>query len=79
VAQILAVEAHTGPVFCFHQPHPALARITAAATKMPPAYRVNAHHWLILHGRYVCKARSPDCARCAVSTWCDHHAAGRSR
>jgi endonuclease-3 len=45
--------------------------------RVPPAYRVNAHHWLILHGRYVCKARSPDCARCAVSAWCDHHATSR--
>jgi endonuclease-3 len=42
--------------------------------RVPPAYRVNAHHWLILHGRYVCKARTPDCARCAVSAWCDHQA-----
>jgi len=39
--------------------------------RVPAAYRVDAHHWLILHGRYVCKARSPDCARCGVSTWCD--------
>jgi len=39
--------------------------------RVPPAYRVHAHHWLILHGRYVCKARSPDCASCAVSRWCD--------
>ena len=56
-----------------------LAVEMALLRRVPPAYRVNAHHWLILHGRYVCKARSPDCARCAVSTWCDHHAAGRSR
>jgi len=39
--------------------------------RVPAAYRVDAHHWLILHGRYVCKARSPDCARCSVSPWCD--------
>jgi len=39
--------------------------------RVPPAYRVDAHHWLILHGRYVCRARSPDCARCSVSAWCD--------
>ena len=45
--------------------------------RVPPAYRVNAHHWLILHGRYVCKARNPDCERCAVSAWCDHHAKAR--
>jgi endonuclease-3 len=46
--------------------------------RVPPAYRVDAHHWLILHGRYVCKARSPDCAQCSVSPWCDS-APGRRR
>ena len=46
--------------------------------RVPAAYRVDAHHWLILHGRYVCKARSPDCARCSVSPWCDS-APGRRR
>jgi endonuclease-3 len=39
--------------------------------RVPPAYRVDAHHWLILHGRYVCKARKPLCAQCGVSAWCD--------
>ena len=39
--------------------------------RVPPPYRVDAHHWLILHGRYVCKARTPDCAHCGVSRWCD--------
>ena len=39
--------------------------------RVPPAYRVNAHHWLILHGRYVCTARSPQCAACSVNNWCD--------
>ncbi|MBM3386080.1 MAG: endonuclease III [Betaproteobacteria bacterium] len=39
--------------------------------RVPPAYRVDAHHWLILHGRYVCRARQPQCAQCAVSAWCD--------
>lgn len=29
-----------------------------------------AHHWLILHGRYICKARKPDCAACGLITWC---------
>jgi endonuclease-3 len=47
-------------------------------SRVPPAYRVDAHHWLILHGRYVCKARNPDCQRCSVSRWCDA-APGRSR
>lgn len=36
----------------------------------PPPYRRHAHHWLILHGRYVCKARRPECWRCIVSTIC---------
>lgn len=36
----------------------------------PAKYLGHAHHWLILHGRYVCKARAPDCARCAVRDVC---------
>ena len=39
--------------------------------RVPPAYRHNAHHWLILHGRYVCTARSPQCAACTVRAVCD--------
>jgi endonuclease III len=39
--------------------------------RVPERYRVDAHHWLILHGRYVCTARSPDCRRCAVARHCD--------
>jgi endonuclease-3 len=39
--------------------------------RVPPAYRQHAHHWLILHGRYVCQARRPQCERCAVARWCD--------
>jgi endonuclease-3 len=31
----------------------------------------DAHHWLILHGRYVCKARKPDCPACIVADLCD--------
>jgi endonuclease-3 len=38
----------------------------------PPEYLRDAHHWLILHGRYVCKARSPDCARCMISDLCEY-------
>ncbi|MBI4185006.1 MAG: endonuclease III [Proteobacteria bacterium] len=37
---------------------------------VPPRFRLNAHHWLILHGRYVCKARAPDCPRCPVADLC---------
>ena len=39
--------------------------------KVTPAhYKLHAHHWLILHGRYVCKARKPDCLTCAVNELC---------
>ncbi|WP_035056270.1 endonuclease III [Andreprevotia chitinilytica] len=37
-----------------------------------PEFRLNAHHWLILHGRYVCKARRPECWRCVVADVCDY-------
>ena len=36
----------------------------------PAPFRVNAHHWLILHGRYICKARTPECWRCPVNDLC---------
>lgn len=38
--------------------------------KVPAPFRVGAHHWLILHGRYVCKARRPECWRCTVANLC---------
>jgi endonuclease-3 len=37
---------------------------------IPPDLLRPAHHWLILHGRYVCKARKPECWRCVASEWC---------
>jgi endonuclease-3 len=39
---------------------------------VPDEFRKDAHHWLILHGRYVCKARTPECWRCAVAAWCEY-------
>ena len=39
--------------------------------RVPAAYLVDAHHWLILHGRYVCQARKPRCSECAVAALCD--------
>jgi endonuclease-3 len=39
---------------------------------VPEAYRRNAHHWLILHGRYVCKARKPDCPQCLIRELCEY-------
>jgi endonuclease III len=38
--------------------------------KTPKPFRLGAHHWLILHGRYICKARKPECWRCAVADLC---------
>lgn len=37
---------------------------------VPSEFRLDAHHWLILHGRYVCKARKPDCPRCLIRDLC---------
>jgi endonuclease-3 len=42
--------------------------------RVPEKYRLNAHHWLILHGRYVCKARKPDCPACVVLDLCAYKA-----
>jgi endonuclease-3 len=39
--------------------------------RIPPDYLVDAHHWLILHGRYICQARKPLCWQCGVSAYCD--------
>ncbi len=38
----------------------------------PARFRHDAHHWLILHGRYVCKARQPDCPHCPIAKQCDY-------
>jgi len=40
------------------------------AATVPATYRLHAHHWLILHGRYVCKARKPDCPACLIADLC---------
>ena len=39
--------------------------------RVPAEYAVDSHHWLILHGRYVCQARKPQCWHCSVATYCD--------
>ena len=44
----------------------------ALLKRIPPHYLRHAHHWLILHGRYVCKARKPECMRCGVREWCGY-------
>jgi len=40
--------------------------------KIPREFLLNAHHWMILHGRYVCKARNPDCKNCKISNFCKY-------
>lgn len=54
-----------------------IAKTPLAAEKQlvkyfPEALIPVAHHWLILHGRYVCKARKPECERCGVNEWCHY-------
>lgn len=41
---------------------------------VPDTYKHDIHHWLILHGRYICKARKPECYRCFLSDLCDYYA-----
>jgi endonuclease-3 len=43
---------------------------TQLEKNVPSAFRSHAHHWLILHGRYVCKARRPDCPNCRIRELC---------
>jgi endonuclease-3 len=44
---------------------------------VPKRYRKDAHHWLILHGRYVCTARKPDCPQCLIGDLCEYRAKTR--
>ena len=37
----------------------------------PDEFKLDAHHWLILHGRYICKARAPVCGKCSIIKWCE--------
>ena len=47
------------------------SRSSSSSTRsVPQPFRLHAHHWLILHGRYVCKARTPECWRCVVADLC---------
>lgn len=44
----------------------------ALMKRVPPEYLLNAHHWLILHGRYLCVARKPKCPECAIADLCEY-------
>jgi endonuclease-3 len=39
---------------------------------IPDKFKKDAHHWLILHGRYVCKARNPECSNCCINKYCEY-------
>jgi endonuclease-3 len=59
-----------------------LAVERALLKNVPDEYKLDAHHWLILHGRYVCKARKPECERCVVFDLCAYpqkHSPGEKR
>lgn len=43
---------------------------------IPAKYRAIAHHWLILHGRYVCTTKKPKCTDCGIARWCNHFNSG---
>lgn len=47
-----------------------LATEKALIKTIPESYKINSHHWLILHGRYICKARKPECGKCPIMQWC---------
>jgi len=57
-----------------------LAVETRLLKAVPDEFKPDAHHWLILHGRYVCKARNPDCPKCLIRDLCEfrHKTAGSS-
>jgi len=40
---------------------------------IPDKWIMNAHHWLILHGRYICKARKPECTKCELTEYCNYY------
>ena len=42
----------------------------AIEDNVPAEFQMHAHHWLILHGRYICVARKPKCGICPISEWC---------
>jgi endonuclease-3 len=47
-----------------------LAVELALQKAVPERFMLHTHHWLILHGRYICKARTPECWRCSIAQWC---------
>jgi endonuclease III len=76
-AETFAVDTHifrVGNRVGFAKGKTPLAVEKALDKKTPKPFRLGAHHWLILHGRYVCKARKPECWRCGVADLCRFNA-----
>jgi hypothetical protein len=73
-AETFAVDTHifrVGNRTGLARARPPGGRTSAGQEGAPPPFRrQDAHHWLILHGRYVCKARTPECWRCPVADLC---------
>lgn len=51
----------------------------ALLKNIPKKWREHAHHWMILHGRYVCKARKPECGRCGIEKFCEFQSLAHHR
>ncbi len=72
-AATIAVDTHVFRVANRTGLAPGVTPVAVEAKLMkvvPKAYLLHAHHWLILHGRYVCKARRPECPRCVIADIC---------
>lgn len=55
-----------------HSKNPLQTELTLTQN-IPSEYLAKAHHWLLLHARYICQARKPKCAECGLSTWCQYY------
>lgn len=72
-AETFAVDTHifrVGNRTCLAKGKTPLAVEKQLEKKVPAPFRVGSHHWMILHGRYICKARTPECWRCPVVDLC---------
>lgn len=72
---VIAVDTHVFRVSnrlgIVHTTSPETTGIPLLAA-LPETWRLHAHHWLILHGRYICKAQKPNCPNCVVTQWCEY-------
>ena len=67
---VLRVAGRIGLIPGARNPLDAEMRLTK---EIPAEQRPLAHHWLLLHGRYICTARKPACERCGLSEWCEYY------